>query len=275
MFKRLKKILKDAGLLAYIVLGPLLLTTLTGLLAFSSSNFINDKVYPADAAHKRMLANVRNFVKDNDDEAVCAFNLKMVSTLKPIAKGEILKDKSIEEVPIDGLSLPPQLSLKSEEVKERVAARNIGGNCLITEDDLLSETASRKINPLYQSNPSFLYEKNRTSLMEQNFAARIAFLTITLIFGGTAIATFLISQSLIIKQAFKTNLFLGFACVFVPLVVSVFDFMHWQKIRRPFNISVVCCCLIGVLIGALAPTKVQANSLSTAIISEMEKDLDP
>jgi hypothetical protein len=275
VFKKVINIFKSLGLLVYIALGPILVATLTGLLAFSSSNYINEALDPDGAAHKRMLLNVRNFVENNDDEAVCAFNLKMVSTLRPITRGEIIDDKSIEEVPTDNFNLPPQLSLKNEEVRERVAAKDIGKNCLITESDLLSEIASRKINPGYQSNPSLLFEKSRTNKMEQNFAARIAFSTIALMLGGTAIATLLVSQSLIINQAFKKNFFLGVACVFVPLVITGFDFIHWQKVRRPFNISVISCCLIGVLIGALAPAKVQANSLSTAIASEMEKNLGP
>lgn len=275
MAKRLINGFKSVGLLTYITLGPLLVATITALLAFSSSNYINEKLAPEDAAHKRLLVNVRHFVENNDDEAVCAFNLKMVSALKPITKGEIIKDNVIEEVPIDSFDLPPQISLENEEVKERVAARDIGKDCLITESDLLSETSSRRINPNYQSNPSVISEQNRTNKIEQCFAARIAFSTIALMLGGTAIVALLVSQTLIISRAFKTNFFLGVACVLVPLVITGFDFFHWQKVRSPFNISVACCCLIGIIIGASAPATVQAKSLSYAVASEMEKNLNP
>jgi hypothetical protein len=273
MFKKSIDIFKGAGLLAYITLGPLLVACLTGLLAFSSSNYINDRIKPDDIARKRMLTNVRNFVEHNDDEEVCAFNLKIISTLQPIHKGEIIHSDAIEEVSTDGFRLPPQLSLKSEEVRGRVTARNIAKDCLVTESDLLSETASRKINPDYESNPSILSDKIRTNQIERSFAASIIFSTIALMLAGTAIAALLVSQSLIISHAFKTNFLLGIACLFVPLAITTFDFLHWPKIRRLFNIGVAAYSLIGVLIGTLAPTEVQTNSLSTCITSEMEKEL--
>ncbi|MDR3615309.1 MAG: SAF domain-containing protein [Candidatus Obscuribacterales bacterium] len=275
MFKKSIDIFKGTGLLAYITLGPLLILCLTGLLAFSSITCISDRLNPKDSACKRMLANVRNFVEHNDDEEVCAFNLKIVSTLKQIPKGQIIHDDAIEEVSTEGFKLPPQLSLKNEEVRGRVTARNIDKNCLVTESDLLSETASRKINQDYESNPSLLSNKSRTNQTERSFAINLVFSTIVLMLAGTAIAALLVSQSLIIKHAFKTNFLLGIACLLVPLVIAGFDFFHWQKIRRPFNIGVASCCLIGVLIGALAPAEVQANSLSTVITSKMEKELGP
>ena len=246
--------MKTIGRFFLLILGPF--TAFLTLLMVSG--FLANRLTTVDPIQSRVENAIRNHFVEQKNVPVDIFDGNVFIAAKQISKGQKITVDAVERQSFTASDCEAQINPLDQHVIGQSALKNIKRGELISQS-LLMPNKGAAAQPINQDQ----LVKDRE--VSENATIGIICIATLGILALSGLVAYLVGHILLIVHAFKKSALWGIALFLVPMAEVTFELRHWQLSKRPFQLMMIGCALLGITGGLCLNAKADEQRLSFAM----------